>query len=161
MRLEPLFRISMQYADATWMRQFGGAEGAGFGQGEGTASGGGFEGTVRWANFPRRREDGVWTPNLRGVVTLADGAELLMSIHGQSVEEAPASRGRRAILARIELLAEDDRYRWLNTSFLVAEGEIDEEKEVWWLDAFVCVNEVAAHPPGIGSPPPERFRQGA
>lgn len=161
MRLEALFRISMRYADSTWMRQFGGAEGAGFGHGEGTISGEGIAGSVRWANFPRRREDGVWTPNLRGVVTLADDAELLISIHGQSVEEAPASGGRRAILARIELLTQDDRYRWLNTSFLVGEGEIDEETEVWWLETFVCVNEVVGHSPAIGSPPPHRFRQGS
>jgi hypothetical protein len=34
-------------------------------------------------------------------------------------------------------------YRWLNTCFLVGEGEIDEEQEVWWLEAYVCVNERA------------------
>ena len=101
MRLEPLFRISMQYAEGTWVRPFGGTEGAGFGTGEGTISGDEFEGRVRWANAPRRREDGVWTPNLRGVVTLADGAELLVSIHGQSVqEEETGEAGHRAILAR-------------------------------------------------------------
>ena len=160
MRLEPLFRISMRYTDGTWARPFGGSEGAGFGTGKGTLSGEEFEGTVRWANFPRRREDGVWTPNLRGVVRLADGAELLMSIHGQSVEEETPAGARRAILARIELLTHDDRYRWLNTSFQVGEGEIDEEAEEWWLEASVCANEVVSHPPSIGAPPPDRFRQG-
>jgi hypothetical protein len=42
------------------------------------------------------------------------------------------------LLARVELTTEADRYRSLNTSFLVREGEIDEDSEEWWLDVFVC-----------------------
>jgi hypothetical protein len=41
----------------------------------------------------------------------------------------------------------------------VGEGEIDEERENWWLDAYVCVNELAEGPPALGGEPPERFRQ--
>lgn len=99
----------------------------------------------------------MWTPNLRGVVRVTDGSELLLSIHGQSVQEQ-APGHRRAILARVELTTEADRYRWLNTCFLVGEGEIDEEVEEWWLDAFVCVNDVAQGPPALGAEAPERFR---
>jgi hypothetical protein len=47
-----------------------------------------------------------------------------------------------------------------NTSFIVGEGEIDEETEEWWVQAYVCVNEAVQHPPAIGATPPERFRQG-
>jgi hypothetical protein len=54
---------------------------------------------------------------------------------------------------------EAERYRWLNTCFLVGEGEIDEESEVAWLDTYVCVNEQAQGPPALGAEPPERFRQ--
>lgn len=61
---------------------------------------------------------------------------------------------------RIELTTEVERYRWLNTAFLVGEGEIDENVEELWVDAFVCINEIAQGPPAIGVPPPERFRQG-
>jgi hypothetical protein len=157
MRLEPFCRISMRYTSASWHRPYGGEEGAGFGQGDGTVSGE-LEGTVVWANYPRRRTDGVWTPNLRGTITARGGDEILLSIHGQSVEEdAPGSR--RAILARVELTTEAERCAWLNTCFLVGEGEIDEERENWWLDVFVCVNEQAQGPPAIGALPPERFRQ--
>jgi hypothetical protein len=100
----------------------------------------------------------VWTPNLRGVIATGDGSELLVSIHGQSVQEdAPDSR--RAILARVELTTEVDQYRWLNTSFVVGEGEIDEGREHWWLENYVCVNDAAAGPPALGAEPPERFRQ--
>jgi len=61
----------MRYADASWHRPYGargdGAEGLGFGRDDGTVSGE-ITGTLVWANYPRRREDGVWTPNLRGVI---------------------------------------------------------------------------------------------
>jgi hypothetical protein len=160
-RLEPLCRISMRYTEGSWHRPYGtegtSVEGLGFGQGDGIVSGG-LEGKVVWANYPRRREDGVWTPNLRGVITTNDGGELLISIHGQSVEEQTPGH-RRAILARVELTTQEDQYRWLNTCFIIGEGEIDEEREDAWLEISVCVNEVANGPPALGAQPPERFRQ--
>ena len=39
------------------------------------------------------------------------------------------------------------------------EGEIDEERENWWLDTYVCVNEQAQRSPALGAEPPARFRQ--
>ena len=158
MRLEPLCRLSMRYAEGAWVTPFGTAERAGFGWGDGTVSGDLLRGGVRWANFPRRREDGAWTPNLRGVIRSEDGAEVLVSLHGLSVEEATGDGVRRAILTRVELLSDHETYRGLNTSFVVGEGEIDEETEEWWVDTYVCVNETAVHPPAIGAQPPERFR---
>jgi hypothetical protein len=146
----------MRYRDASWHRPYAGEEGIGFGQGDGTVSGG-LEGSVAWANYPRRREDGVWTPNLRGTIATTAGDEILLSINGQSVEEQGPDP-RRAILARVELTTEAGKWRWLNTCFLVGEGEIDEEREEWWLDTFICVNEIAQGPPALGAEP-ERFRQ--
>ena len=156
-RLEPLCTLSMQYTGSSWHRPYGGDEGLGFGHGDGRVTGE-IEGSVVWANYPRRREDGVWTPNLRGVITTRDGVELLVSIHGQSVDEDVGDQ--RAILARVELTSDAERYRWLNTCFLVGEGEIDEEREHWWIETYVCVNERAQGRPAIGAEPPERFRQG-
>jgi hypothetical protein len=72
---------------------------------------------------------------------------------------APSDRYRRAILARVELTTQEARYQWLNTCFLIGEGEIDEEREDWCLTTYVCVNEEAQGPPAIGAEPPERFRQ--
>ncbi len=162
MRLEPLCKITMHYAQASWHRPYSrGAgqdeEGLGFGHGEGQVSGG-IKGTLVWANYPRRRQDGVWTPNLRGFITTREGGEILVSIRGQSVQESDAGY-RRAILARVELTTQAEQYRWLNTCFLVGEGEIDEEREDWWLTTYVCVNEEAEGPPAIGAQPPEHFRQ--
>ena len=75
-----------------------------------------------------------------------DQGDLLISIHGQSVQESSPGE-RRAILARVELTAEGERYCWLNTCSLVGESEIDEEREDWWLDTYMCVNELAQAPP--------------
>jgi hypothetical protein len=81
-------------------------------------------------------------------------------MHGQSVQEQSTTGSRRAILTRVELLsAAGGDYGWLNTSFIVGEGEIEEETEDWWVQAYVCINEVVQHPPAIGDVPPERFRQ--
>jgi hypothetical protein len=160
-RLEPLCRISLRYADASGHEPYGSlgdnAEALGFGHGDGDVKGE-IEGTVVWANSPRRRQDGVWTPNVRGFITTSDGDQLVLSIHGQSVlEDAPGHR--RAILARVELTTEAAGYRWLNTCFVVAEGAIDEEIEEFWGECYVCVNEQAQGPPALGEEPPERFRQ--
>jgi hypothetical protein len=160
MRLEPLCRMSMRYIDASWHRPYGPdgdhAEALGFGHGDGLVTGE-VEGKLVWANYPRRRQDGVWTPNLRGMLTATDGSQLLVSVHGQSIQE-DAAGNRRAILARVELTSEAEPYRWLNTSFIVGEGEIDEERENWWLETYVCVNEQAQGPPALGARPPEKFR---
>lgn len=151
----------MRYVAGSWHRPYGSRSGdeeaLGFGHGDGAVTGE-IEGELFWANYPRRRQDGVWTPNLRGRIGLLDGNELLISIHGQSVQES-APGERRAILARVELTTEAERYRWLNTCFLVGEGEINEVREHWWLDVYVCVNEQAQSPPAIGPEPPTRFRQ--
>ncbi len=163
MRLEPFCRITMRYSQGSWHYPYGAgddSEALGFGQGAGEVSGE-IEGKGIWANYPRRRQDGVWTPNLRGVISTNDGDEILMSIHGQSVQERTTAGYRRAILARVELTSEAERWRWLNTCFLVGEGEIDEGSEEWWLDTYVCVNERAQGPPALGAEAPERFRQPA
>jgi hypothetical protein len=157
-RLEPFCTMRMRYTESSWHQLFSdGGEWLGYGQGDGTVTGE-LEGQVAWSNYPRRREDGVWMPNLRGCIKVAPGRDVLVSVHGQSIAEQ-GDEPRRAILGRVELATEDAAYRWLNTSFLVGEGEIDEQREHWWIATFVCVNEVAQAGPAIGEPPPTRFRQ--
>ena len=157
MRLERLGKLTMRYARASWHRPYDGREGLGYGDGDGEISGE-INGTLTWSNYPRRREDGVWMPDSRGVIKTADGADILLSVQGQSVaENAPGQR--RSILARVELTTEAPQYRWLNTCFLVGEGEIDEEADIAWIVAYVCINDEAVGPPAIGTEPPERFRQ--
>ncbi len=97
---------------------------------------------------------------MTGSIKTDEGADIVVSLHGQSVEELAGDRPRRAILTRVEMLTESEPYRWLNTSFIVGEGEIDEDTEEIWIDTYICVNEIAQRAPALGDAPPERFRQG-
>jgi hypothetical protein len=101
----------------------------------------------------------VWTPNLQGMTKGRDGSELLLSIHGQSSRTGRPvtdARSLRVLRSRPRRSKPD---RWLNTWFLVGEGEIDESRENWWLDTYVCMNEQAQGAPALGSEPPKRYRQ--
>ena len=162
MRLEPFCKFTMRYTHSSWHRPYGraggeGEEGLGFGSGDGQVAGE-IEGGLVWTNYPRRREDGVWTPNVRGFITTSARKEILVAMHGQSVLES-GSGYRRAILVRVELTTQEEQYQWLNTCFLVGEGEIDEERGDLSLTTYVCVNEEAQGSPAIGAEHPERLRQ--
>jgi hypothetical protein len=52
----------------------------------------------------------------------------LLSGHDQSIDE-DSPRPLRAILARLEFTTEDPAFTWLNTCFVVGEGELDGDSE--------------------------------
>jgi hypothetical protein len=152
MKLEELCNLDMYYrGDDAWIKPFGDKEAAGFGSGNGTVTGSRLAGKMTWANHPRRREDGVWCPDLNGFIVTEDGAKVLVSIQGYSVlEDAPEYR--RSILAALTFQAADPNYRWLNFVLGVGEGEIVEgapgsqEADHWWLRVYTCANETAKYP---------------
>ena len=126
MRLEPFCKFTMRYTQASWHRPYGRAsgqaeEGLGFGRGEGEVSGE-IEGALGSATIRGAARTGVWKPNLRGYISTSEAREILVAIHGQSVQEDAPGYRRRAILARVELTTQDAEYQWLNTCFLVGEG---------------------------------------
>lgn len=125
-----------------------GREGAGYGEGEGAATGERINGTVRWSNHPRRREDGVLMPDAHGIIDTADGARILFHLGGYSV----ATTGQtRSIVSPASFQTDDDRYRWLNVLVCVGEGEIDFRTLALRLRVYACVNELAE---GSPEPPP-------
>lgn len=149
MRLEKLFDMDMYYrGDAAWLRPYGDKEAAGYGSGDGTIRGERLSGTMHWSNHPRRREDGVWCPDLNGYIVTEDGTKVLVAMEGFAVRE-DTPEDRRAILASLTFQSSDPKYRWLNVVIGVGEGEIvespvgSEEEDHWWLHVFACVNEVA------------------
>jgi len=76
---------------SSWHRPYARPDGTneeefGYGTGEGTVTGDLINGTLTWVNVPRRREDGVWTPDLRGFIKADDGGELLVFIQGLSID---------------------------------------------------------------------------
>ncbi|GAB2477888.1 DUF3237 domain-containing protein [Jatrophihabitans fulvus] len=157
MELRPLCRFALRYDHASWHRPYAGDQGQGFGAGTGTVDGPALTGTLLWSNHAHRREDGVWCPSVRGYVTTSDGAEVLVAIDGVSVlERAPDVR--RSVLATVAFTTSADAYRWLNTAFVVGEGEFSEVEGGWWLQCHLARNELVAHPPAIGVEPPLAFR---
>ncbi len=148
MRFEELCTLRMQYGEGTWLAPYGETEYAGFGTGKGDVVGPRIRGTMHWANHPRRREDLVWCPDLNGTIATADGAKILVSIKGYSIiEETPTVN--RAIVAAVWFQTDDPRYRWLNYYLGIAEGEIDETTEEWWIRISAVRNDVAKTPPKI------------
>lgn len=160
----------MQYTgDSSWHSPYqrrDGQEGEqelGYGTGDGTVTvtvtGELLEGTLTWVNTPERREDGVWMPDLRGLIKASDGGDLLLTFAGLSID-GDWPEPRRSIIGHVGLITEHPPLRWLSTSWLAGEGEINARILQWWFDANASVNDTVEYPPAIGFPPPDRFRQG-
>jgi hypothetical protein len=136
MRVEELVVLTLEYDgdDPVVVRPFGGQEGQGFGTGTGRATGR-LSGGVRFANFPRRREDGVFLPELRGVLTTEQGP-VLWELHGISLP--PDERDRRHLVGAVRFCAEAPELRWLNDCVAVHEGELDLEAGVVRIPVWLC-----------------------
>ena len=90
MRLDHLCDMELMYRPESFgkfvlIRPYGGEEGAGYGEGEGTVKGERLRGTARWANYPRRRSDGAMLPDVHGVIQTDDRAHVLFSLRGRTV----------------------------------------------------------------------------
>lgn len=131
MRLEPLSVFRWSYdrdgrvaaPGYAIVSAYGNQEGIGYGEGRGSASGR-IEGNVVWSNYPRRRSDGRMLPDVRGVITTADGASILLELRGRTVFKAQEP-GRQSLVGWLE--SDHERYRWLNDVVCIAEGRIGEE----------------------------------
>ena len=94
MKFKYLCEIQMQYeGDSAWIRPYElgdvrQGEGSGYGSGHGKVLEDKISGSLVWANHPRRREDGVWCPNLTGFISTEEGGEkILVEIKGYSIRE--------------------------------------------------------------------------
>ena len=92
MRLEHLCDIELCYQSLPFgtkkfvlVRPYGGEEGSGYGEGDGTVSGERLRGQVRWVNHPHRRSDGVMLPHAHGLVATDDGALVMFTLQGRTV----------------------------------------------------------------------------
>lgn len=142
MRLEPLFEMELDYDGGFFvLAPYGGAEGAGYGSGHGSVKGEAVNGSVRWSNHPRRREDGVLLPDAHGVIETDDGARIVFHLGGYSmpVEGSPSRRG---IVSPGTFATDDERYRWLNEVLAVGEGVIDFETLRLHLRYYRCAPEI-------------------
>jgi hypothetical protein len=123
MDLEPLYRARFTTTDR-WSVELAGAHGTEahnllFVDGRCDGS---IAGSLRASNFPRRRADGVLTPDFRGVVQTDDGATILFTWQGFGLT---APDGVNQLVGAMTHVSDDERYRWLNTVVCTVAGVVE------------------------------------
>ena len=120
--MELIYREEPLYADKFLLvRPYGGEEGTGYGEGDGTVTGPQIQGSLRWVNHPHRRSDGTMLPDAHGVIVTHDNAIIMFTLQGRTVFEQ--EQGKQLLSVIFE--AEAESYRWLNATFCILEGLID------------------------------------
>jgi hypothetical protein len=107
-----------------------------FGRGEGTVQWDGTKGRVEWTNFPSRRPDGVYLPDITGVIKL-DGSDdpIIYRMHGISL--LPDEHDRRLFSGPVRWYTDRPEFLWLNDRWGYEEGELDRETLGFITRAFV------------------------
>ena len=145
MRLEGLYRARFSTLES-WSTELtgpGGTEGQNFLLAEGRCEGR-IAASWRGANYPRRRTDGVLTPDFRGVLQTDDGATIVFAWHGygRAVDDGGASQ----LVGSMTHITDDVRYRWLNATFCAVVGEVRRRPGREGVDAVVDVCEIVWEP---------------
>ena len=134
MRLEPLYRLTFQYAES-WQTS---AEFLGIAEGrvEGRVAG-----RFRGANRARRLPAGTWLPDLNGAIATDDGAAVLVRVTGYGrPDEQPTGR----VVGSVTHATDDERYAWLDGVLGALEGEVRGGREI-----VLDVAEVVWEPLGV------------
>ena len=131
-------------SDFYYVSPYDGQGGAGWGIGEGTATGERLHGVVRWSNHPNGRGDGAMMPGVRGVILAEDDAVVMFSFSGRTVfvERPEGTVGRQLLMALFE--SEAEPYRWLNNTVCIVEGRIDPARMVAQMEVYQCEPEALA-----------------
>lgn len=148
MRSEQLYSTEQAYIGDTteFVELYEGAFLQMFGRGEGTVLWGDRRGQIEWTNFPARRPDGVYLPDITGVIKLEGSDHRIMyRLHGISLP--PDDRDRRLFAGPVRWYTDDPDLLWLNDRWGYEEGELDRETLGFRTVAY------AIHP----EPPEERI----
>jgi len=142
MHVDRFCSMDLKYTDFHMARPYGNESGLGWGGGEGTATGEQLSGAARWSNQPRRRGDGVMLPNVRGVITTREGAEVFFDLTGRIdfVEKDGEILGRQLLMTLFE--SEDERYAWLNNKVCMAEGTINPRTLTMHFEVHSCESDL-------------------
>jgi hypothetical protein len=133
--MELVYREEPLYANKFLLvRPYGGEEGSGYGEGDGTVTGPRIQGSLRWVNHPHRRSDGTMLPDAHGVIVTHDNALILFTLQGRTVFE----QGQGKQLLSVIFEAEAESYRWLNATFCVLEGLIDSARLQMRARVYAC-----------------------
>ena len=143
MRLDRLCGMDLRYTtDFHLARPYGNESGIGWGLGEGTVTGDRLTGPMHWSNQPNRRGDGSMLPNVRGVITTPDSAEVFFDLTGRTVfvDRDGETVGRQLLMTLFE--SEDARYSWLNNLVCMTEGAIDPVRASAHFEVFICSSDL-------------------
>jgi hypothetical protein len=116
------------------VRPYGGEEGTGYGEGDGTVNGPRIQGNLRWVNHPHSRSDGIMLPDAHGIILTHDEAVILFTLQGRTIFDA--GQGKQLLSVIFETEAES--YGWLNTTLCVLEGLIDSERLSMRARVYAC-----------------------
>ena len=116
------------------VRPYGGEEGSGYGEGDGTVTGPRIQGSLRWVNHPHRRSDGTMLPDAHGIIMTQDHAAIMFTLQGRTIFEQ--NQGKQLLSVIFE--AEAEPYRWLNETLCVLEGLIDGERLSMRARVYAC-----------------------
>jgi hypothetical protein len=107
-----------------------------YGRGKGTVSWGEMEGTIEWTNFPPRRPDGVYLPDLTGVIKL-EGTDhpVMYRMHGISL--LTADEEHRLFAGPVRWYTDHPELLWLNDRWGYEEGELSREVLGFATRAFI------------------------
>lgn len=128
MRSELLYTTEQGYLPDTIASAglYGGAARQVIGRGDGTVDWNGSTGTIEWTNFPPQRPDGVFMPDLTGVIRLAGHEQPVMyRMHGISL--LPDEDGNRLFAGPVRWYTDNPDYIALNDRWGYEEGVIDVE----------------------------------
>lgn len=144
MRLEPLYRVTFSTPEHWSVRLEGkdGSEEHSFLIAEGRSTGR-LSARYRAANVPRRRTDGILTPDFRGVLETDDGATILIEWSGFT---RTGQSGARELVGRMTHLTDDPRYAWLNDRQCAVAGEVRPRAEGEGFDVVIEVAELVWEP---------------
>ncbi len=125
-RMTYLFDVELKYAEGVQCAPLGEPQGRPIGGGTGTVNGARIKGkVVRWSNFERTLAEGVCALQIPAEIRTDDDAESKFEALGHTLvpDKAQPSRWINAMTLRFQ--TDDARYRWLNTTLAVWEGEFD------------------------------------
>ena len=132
-REEPLTGAKFQL-----VRPYGGEEGKGYGEDDGTVTGPRLQGHLRWVNHPHRRNDDIMLPDAHGIIVTNDHAVIMFTLQGRTFFEEGLGKQLLSILFE----AEAEPYRWLYTTLCVLEGLIDSEQLTMRARVYACQSDL-------------------
>jgi hypothetical protein len=119
------------------LRPYGTAEVLALGELVGTVRGAQLHGSLHGINHPHARGDGVFLPDIHGVLRTAAGIPILCTFRGRTVFDDP----RGDAMMWVTFAAEDAAYRWLNNAVCMYEGVVNPRPHG---RIYVCSNELVA-----------------